>query len=231
MLVNFVTEKNIIFYPECMTQLYFFLLFIIAENCMLAEMVYDCYAATCKFLLYNAIMSYYRSFQLTAAVYTLCIIQLTFHTCLTLRLYFCKATVINHYFCDVFPPMELSCYTIYFKESLALLCSPFKVLIPALTILISYIFILYKIFHIHSMEGRYKAFSTCSSHILAVAVIYGSAAFVYLQPLSVSPMDQGNVSSVFYTSIVPMLNPLTYTLQDKDVKLALKKILESGKCR
>ena len=231
MLVNFVTEKNIIFYPECMTQLYFFLLFIIAENCMLAAMAYDCYVAICNPLLYNAIMPYYRSFQLTAAVYILCIIQLTFHTCLTLRLYFCKASVINHYFCDVFPLMELSCSSVYFKESLALVCSSFKVLIPALTILISYIFILYKIFHIHSTEGRYKAFSTCSSHILAVAVIYGSAAFMYLKPLSVSPMDQGNVSSVFYTSSVPMLNPLTYTLQDKDVKLALKKILESGKCR
>ena len=198
---------------------------------MLAAMAYDCYVAICNPLLYNAIIPYYRSFQLTAAVYILCIIQLTFHTCLTLRLYFCKASVINHYFCDVFPLMELSCSSVYFKESLALVCSSFKVLIPALTILISYIFILYKIFHIHSTEGRYKAFSTCSSHILAVAVIYGSAAFMYLKPLSVSPMDQGNVSSVFYTSIVPMLNPLTYTLQDKDVKLALKKILESGKCR
>ncbi|XP_020724973.2 putative olfactory receptor 8G3 [Odocoileus virginianus] len=231
MLVNFVTEKNIIFYHECMTQLYFFLLFIIAESCMLAEMVYDCYAAICKCLLYNAIISYYRSFQLTAAVYILWIIQLTFHTCLTLRLYFCKASVINHYFCDVFPLVELSCSSIYFKESLALVCSSFKVLIPALTILISYIFILYKTVHIHSTEGRSKAFSTCSSHILAVAVLYGSAAFMYLQPSSVSPMDQGNVSSVFYTGIVPMLNPLTYTLQDKDVKLAPKKILESGKCR
>ena len=207
-LVNFVTEKNIISYPECMTQLYFFLLFIIADSCMLAEMTYDHYAAICKCLLYNAIMSYYRSFQLTAAVYIFCIIQLPFHTCLMLRLYFCKANVINHYFCDVFPLMELSCSSIYFKEPLALVCSSFKILIPALTILISYIFILYKIFHIHSTEGRSRAFSTCSSHIFAVAVLYGSAAFMYLKSSSVNPMDQGKVSSVFYTFIVPILNPL-----------------------
>ena len=194
-------------------------------------MVYDCYAASVKCLLYNAIMSYYRFFQLTAAVYIFCIIQLTFHTCLMLRLYFCKANVINHYFCDVFPLMELSCSSIYFKESLALVFSSLKILIPALTILISYIFILYKIFHIHSMEARSKAFSTCSSYILAVAVFYGSAEFMYLQPSSVSPMDQGKVSSVFYTCIVPMLNPRTYSLWNKDVKLALKKILDSGKCR
>ena len=81
------------------------------------------------------------------------------------------------------------------------------------------------------MEARSKAFSTCSSYILAVAVFYGSAAFMYPQPSSVSPMDQGKVSSVFYTCIVPMLNPRTYSLWNKDVKLALKKILDSGKCR
>ena len=136
-------------------------------------------------------MSNYRCFHLTAAGYILCLIHSTFHICLMLRFYFFKANVINHYFCDVFPLMELSCSSIYFNELLALVCSSFNVLIPALTILISYIFILYKIFHIHSTEGRSKAFSTCSSHILAVAVFYGSAAFMYLQPSSVNPMDQG----------------------------------------
>ena len=82
----------------------------------------------------------------------------------------------------------------------------------------------------HSPEGRSKAFSTCSSHILAVAVFFGSAAFIYLKPSSVSSMDQGKVSSVFYTCIVPMLNPLIYSLWNKDVKFVLKKILETGKC-
>ncbi|KAB0361595.1 hypothetical protein FD754_005751 [Muntiacus muntjak] len=199
------STKNIISYPECTTQLYFFLLFIIAESYILAEMAYDCSVAICNPLLYNAIMSYYRCFQLTAAVYILCIIQSTFHTCLMLRLYFCKANIINHYFCDVFPLMELSCSSIYFNELLALVCSSFN--------------------------GRSKAFSTCSSHILAVAVFYGSAAFMYLQPSSVSPMDQGKVSSVLYTCIVPMLNPLIYSLRSKDVKLALNKILDLGKYR
>ncbi|XP_070638545.1 putative olfactory receptor 8G3 [Bos indicus] len=231
MLVSFVTEKNIISYPECITLLYFFVVFIIAESYMLAEIAYDHYVVICNPLLYNAIMSYYRCFQLTAAVYILCIIQSKFHTCFILRLYFCKANVVNHYFCDVFPLMELSCSSIYFNKLLALVCSSFNVLIPALTILTSYIFILYKIFHIHSTEGRFKAFSTCSSLILAVAVFYGSAAFMYLQPSSVSPRDQGKVSSVFYTCIVPMLNPLIYSLWNKVVKLALRKILYSGKCR
>ncbi|KAI4529892.1 hypothetical protein MG293_019748 [Ovis ammon polii] len=97
-------------------------------------------------------------------------------------------------------------------------------------ILASYIFIISSILHIRSTEGRSKAFGTCSSHISAVAVFYGSAAFMYLQPSSVSSMDRGKVSSVFYTIIVPMLNPLIYSLRNRDVKFALKKIVESGKC-
>ncbi|XP_049496890.1 putative olfactory receptor 8G3 [Panthera uncia] len=94
----------------------------------------------------------------------------------------------------------------------------------------SYIFIIASILRIRSTEGRCKAFRTCSSHISAVAVFFGSAAFMYLQPSSVSSRDQGKVSSVFYTTIVPMLNPLIYSLRNKDVKFALKKIQGSRKC-
>ena len=97
---------------------------------------------------------------------------------------------------------------------------------PILTILSSYIFIISSILHIRSTEGRSKAFSTCSSHIAAVVIFYGSAAFMYLQPSSVSSMEHGKVSSVFYTIIVPMLNPLIYSLRNKDVKIAFNKILE-----
>jgi olfactory receptor len=95
-----------------------------------------------------------------------------------------------------------------------------------LTIITSYISIISSILRIHSREGRSKAFSTCSSHISAVAIFYGSGVFVYLQPSQVSSMDQGKVSSVFYTTVVPMLNPLIYSLRNKDVSDALKKILE-----
>ena len=223
MLMNFVTEKNIISYPECMTQLYFFIAFIIAECYMLAVMAYDRYVAICNPLLYNVIMSYYRCFQLTVTVYILCIIESAIHTGFMIRLYFCKDNVINHYFCDLLALLELSCSSISMNELLALVFSAFNILIPVLTILASYIFILSSILQIHSTEGRSKAFSTCSSHISAVAVFYGSVAFMYLQPSSVSSMDQGKVSSVFYTIIVPMLNPLIYSLRNRDVKFALKK--------
>ena len=207
MLVNFVTEKNIISYPERMAQLYLFSIFAIAECHMLAAMAYDRYVAICSPLLYNVIMSYHHCFWITVRVYILGILGSTIHTGFMLRLFLCKTNVINHYFCDLFPLLGLSCSSTYINELLVLVLSAFNILTPALTILASYIFIIANILRISSTEGRSKAFSTCSSHILAVAVFFGSAAFMYLQPSSVSSMDQGKVSSVFYTNIVPMLNP------------------------
>ncbi|KAM5185204.1 LOW QUALITY PROTEIN: olfactory receptor 8G3-like [Callospermophilus lateralis] len=225
MLVNFVMEKNTISYPECMTQLYFFLIFAILECHMLAAMAYDRYIAICSPLLYSVIMSHHLCF-LTARVYILGIIGSTIHTVFTLRLLLCKTNVINHYFCDLFPLLELSCSSIYINELLVLFLSAFNILTPTLTILGSYIFIIASILCIRSTEGRVKAFSTCSSHISAVALFFGSPAFMYLQPSTVNSMDQGKVSSVFYTTVVPMLNPLIYNLRNKDVKSALKKMLD-----
>ncbi|KAM9224319.1 olfactory receptor 8G3-like [Dugong dugon] len=230
MLVNFVTEKNFISYTECMTQLYFFIVFTVAESHMLAAMAYDRYVAICNPLLYNVIMSYRICFRLTAGVYTLGITGSTIHTGFMLKLFFCKTNVVNHYFCDLFPLLQLSCSSIYINELLVLGLSAFNILTPALTILASYSFIISSILHIRSTEGRSKAFSTCSSHVSAVTIFYGSVAFMYLQPSNVSSMDQGKVSSVFYTTIVPMLNPMIYSLRNKGVKFALKKILESRVC-
>ncbi|XP_049713397.1 olfactory receptor 150-like [Elephas maximus indicus] len=226
MLVNFVTEKNTISYLECMTQLYFFIFFIISEGHMLAVMAYDRYVAICKPLLYNVTMSYQVCSWLVVEVYMMGLIGVTAHTGCMLRVVFCKAKIINHYFCDVFPLLELSCSSTYINLVVLLCLTVFNILAPILTIFGSYVSIIASILRIRSTEGRSKAFSTCSSHILAVAIFYGSAAFMYLQPSSVSSMDQSKVSSVFYTIIVPMLNPLIYSLRNKDVRVALNKIIE-----
>ncbi|KAM9646729.1 LOW QUALITY PROTEIN: uncharacterized protein ACIGJ3_015250 [Trichechus inunguis] len=229
MLVKFVTERNFISYTEYMTQLYLFLVFAIAEIHMMAAMAYDCYVAFCNPLLYNVIMSYHICFWLTVGVYTLGIIGSTIHTRF-MQLFFSKANVVNHYFCDLFPLLQLSCSSIYINELLVMGLSAFNILTPALTIFASYSFIISSILHIRSTEGRSKGFSTCRSHISAVTIFYGSAAFMYLQPSNVSSTDQSKVSSVFYTIIVSMLNPMIYSLRNKDVKFALKKILESRAC-
>ncbi|XP_052045488.1 olfactory receptor 150-like [Apodemus sylvaticus] len=228
MLVNFVTVKNIISYPECMTQLYFFLVFVISECHMLAAMAYDRYVAISNPLLYNAMMSYKVCSWMIFGVYSMGFIGATAHTVCMLRVHFCKVDVINHYFCDLFPLLELSCSPTFINEVVVLCFSAFNILFPTLSILSSYICIIASILRIKSTEGRSKAFSTCSSHISAVAIFFGSAAFMYLQPSSVSSMDQGKVSSVFYTIVVPMLNPLIYSLRNKDVKVALTKFYEKS---
>ncbi|XP_052045328.1 olfactory receptor 150-like [Apodemus sylvaticus] len=226
MLLNFVTEMNVIPYPECMTQFYFFCVFVVAECQMLAAMAYDRYVAICNPLLYNVIMSYQVCLLMITMVYGVALLNATVHTFFLLRVFFCRANKINHYFCDLFPLLELSCSSTFINEVLALSFSVLNIILPAITILSSYIFIIVNILHIKSPGGRAKAFSTCSSHILAVAIFYGSTAFMYLQPSSVSSMNQGKVSSVFYTIVVPMLNPMIYSLRNKDVKVALKKLLQ-----
>ncbi|XP_021010950.1 olfactory receptor 1537-like [Mus caroli] len=229
MLVSFLTEKNLISYPGCMAQLYFFIIFGIAECYTLAAMAYDRYVAICNPLLYSVTMSYQIYSSLISGVYIFSVVCSSIITGFMFRIQFCKLNVINHYFCDLLPLLKLACSNTYINEMLTLFAGMFNICVPVLTIITSYIFIIATILHIHSKEGKFKAFSTCSSHISAVAIFYGSAAFMYLQPSRVSSMDQGKVSSVFYTTVVPMLNPLIYSLRNKDVSVALKKTLERKK--
>ncbi|KAH0515462.1 olfactory receptor 150-like [Microtus ochrogaster] len=226
MLMNFVTEKNVIPYTECMAQFFFFCAFAIAECHMLAAMAYDRYVAISNPLLYNVTMSYKVCLWMIAGVYGMGFLSATAPAFFMMRLLFCKSNIIRHYFCDLFPLLELSCSSTFINEVLAWSLGSFNILIPAITILSSYIFIIVSILHIHSTGGRLKAFSTCSSHILAVALFYGSTAFMYLQPSSVSSLGESKLSSVFYTIVVPMLNPMIYSLRNKDVKIALKKLIQ-----
>ncbi|KAM9572547.1 olfactory receptor 8G50-like [Trichechus inunguis] len=189
-------------------------------------MAYDRYVAICKPLLYNVTVSYQVCSWLVVEVCMMGLIGATAHTGCMLRVVFCKDKIVNHYFYDLFPLPELFCSSTYINEVVILCFSIFNFLAPTLTILCSYVSIIASVLQIRSTEGRPKAFSTCSFHILAVTIFYGSAAFVYLQPSNVSSMEQGKVSSVFYTILVPMLNPLIYSLRNEAVKVALNKIIE-----
>ncbi|GAB1303469.1 Olfactory receptor [Apodemus speciosus] len=229
MLVSFVKEKNLISYPGCMAQLYFFITFGIAECYTLAVMAYDRYVAICNPLLYNVTMSCQMYCSLVSGVYIFAVFCASLHIGFMFRVQFCKFDVINHYFCDLLPLLKLVYSNTYINEILILFLGTMNIFVPMLTIITSYISIIASILRIRSTDGKSKAFSTCSSHISAVAIFYGSAAFMYLQPSSVSSMDQGKVSSVFYTTVVPMLNPLIYSLRNKDVSVALKKIIKRKK--
>ncbi|XP_030188390.1 olfactory receptor 145-like [Lynx canadensis] len=225
LLVNFVSKLNTISYAGCMTQLFFYCFFVSAECYVLTVMAYDRYVAICKPLLYTVTMSPQVCSLLAVIVYVGAFIGAWAHTGCMLRLTFCDANTINHYMCDILPLLELSCTNTHINELVVLIVVGFDVGVPSLTIIISYSFILTSILRIHSTEGRSKAFSTCSSHIIVVSVFFGSGAFMYLHPSSVLSMDQGKVSTVFYTIVVPMLNPLIYSFRNKEVKVALKKSL------
>ena len=224
MLVNFLSEKNVISYAGCMAQLYFFLVFVIAEGYMLTVMAYDRYVAICRPLLYNIIMSHQACSLLVAVVYIMGLVGSTILTGLMIQLPYCEV-LITHYFCDILPLMKLSCSSTYDVEMTLFFLAGLNIIITCLAVLVSYAFIIYSILRISTAEGRSKAFSTCSSHLVAVGMFYGSTAFMYLKPSTASSLAQENVASVFYTTVIPMLNPLIYSLRNKEVKAAIQKTL------
>ncbi|KAM5222657.1 olfactory receptor 8B3-like [Hipposideros larvatus] len=225
MLINFTSKKNVISYMGCMTQLYFFCFFAISECYVLTSMAYDRYVAICNPLLYNSAMSPKVCSNLMLGSYLMAFSGSMAHTGCMLRLTFCDANTINHYLCDILPVLQLSCTSTYINELVVFIVVGINVIVPCLTIFASYGFILSSILHISSKEGRAKAFSTCSSHIIAVSLFFGSCAFMYLKPSSAGSMNDGKISSVFYTNAVPTMNPLIYSLRNKDIKLALRKFL------
>ena len=227
MLVNFMSEKNFTSFPECMVQLFFFCFFGINDSYMLTAVAYDRYVAICNPLLYTVTMSHRVCFLLVTGVYIMGAVEASIHTSFISSRSFCGTNVIHHYFCDILPLLNISCSRDYTKELSVMILVGFNVFACAVAIFISYAFILPSILRIHSAEGRSKAFSTCSSHLAAVGVFYGSIIFMYFKP-STSDTVQEKVASVFYTTVIPMLNPLIYSLRNKDVKESIKKVLKGG---
>nr|XP_014335391.1 PREDICTED: LOW QUALITY PROTEIN: olfactory receptor 8B3-like [Bos mutus] len=229
MMINFTSKKNIIsfffFYMGCMTQLYFFCFFVISECYVLTSMAYDRYVAICNPLLYNVAMSPKVCSSLVLGSYLMAFSGAMAHTGCMLRLTFCDANTINHYFCDVHPLLQLSYTSTYVNELVVFIVVGINIIVPSFTIFVSYCLILTNILQIKSTEGRSKAFSTCTSHIIAVSLFFGSMSFMYLKPSSAGSMDEEKISSVFYTNVVAMMNSLIYSLRNKDVKTALRKTL------
>ncbi|XP_053515440.1 olfactory receptor 8B12-like [Artibeus jamaicensis] len=225
MLMSFVSKKNIISYSGCMTQFFFFAFFANSECFILSAMAYDRYVAICKPLLYTVTMSPQVCVFLLLCVYGMGFLSAIAHTGNILFLTFCGENVLNHYMCEFLPLLEHSCNSSFMTTLVLCTLAAIAIGVPIVTIFLSYGFILVSIFHISSTEGRSKAFSTCSSHIMAVCLFFGSAAFVYLKPPTILPLEWDKVCTVFYTIVVPMLNPLIYSLRNKDVKLAMKKTL------
>ncbi|XP_051821099.1 olfactory receptor 8K1-like [Antechinus flavipes] len=230
MLVNFVAEKNIISYNWCATQLASFEIFIISELFILSAMAYDRYVAICKPLLYTVIMSDRVCLVLVAIPYLYSTFVSLLVTIEIFILSFCRSNVIRHFYCDSLPLLSIVCSDTHEIEFIILILSALNLLSSFLVVLVSYMFILVAILRMNSAEGRYKAFSTCGSHLTVVIVFYGTLLFMYLQPTSSHSFETDKMASVFYTLVIPMLNPLIYSLRNKEVKGALKRAV-ANKCK
>ncbi|KAM5246019.1 olfactory receptor 8B3-like [Ctenodactylus gundi] len=230
MLMHFISKKNIISYRGCMTQLCFYCFLVSSECYVLMSMAYDRYVAIFNPLLYNIAMSPKVCCNLMLGSYLMAFSDTIAIMGCTLSLTFCDASTINHYFCDVLPLLQLSCTSTYVSQLVVFIVGGINITVPSVTICISYGFIISSIFKIRSNQGRLKAFRTCSSHIIAVSLFFASGAFTYLKPSSAGSMAEEKISSVFYTNVVPLMNPLIYSLRNKDVKVALRKILSERTC-
>ncbi|XP_067406678.1 olfactory receptor 5J3-like [Emydura macquarii macquarii] len=226
MLVNFLTESKSISFSACIAQSFLFAVFVTTEGLLLAVMAYDRYTAICNPLLYTVVMTKRVCICLVASSYVGGLLNSLTHTCGLLRLSFCGPNVINHYFCDLPPLMQLACSDTRSNETVLLAFSGVIAIVTLLIIIISYLYILSAILRIRSGEGRRKAFSTCASHFTAVTVFYGSVTFSYIQPSSSYSQEQEKISAVFYTLVVPMLNPLIYSLRNQEVKNALRRTID-----
>ncbi|KAM5225821.1 olfactory receptor 5AP2-like [Hipposideros larvatus] len=226
MLVNLVAENKAISFSGCAAQFYFFGSFLGTECFLLAMMAYDRYAAIWNPLLYPVLMSGRICSLLVATSFLAGFGNAAIHTGMTFRLSFCGSNRINHFYCDTPPLLKLSCSDTRINGIVIMAFSSFNVISCVIIILISYLCILIAILRIPSLQDRYKAFSTCASHLTAVTIFFGTILFMYLRPTSSYSMEQDKIVSVFYTVVIPMLNPLIYSLKNKDVKEALKKTFQ-----
>ncbi|XP_036906985.1 olfactory receptor 5W2-like [Sturnira hondurensis] len=225
MLADFLSEHKRIPYNLCVVQMFFFGTFAAVECVMLSVMAYDRYVAICNPLLYTVTMSRRVCIQLVTTAYTAGLMDMAIFMSCTFPLSFCNSNIINHFFCDIPPLLALSASDTTTSEiALTVSCSC-VVGSSIITVLLSYSYIITTILRMKSAEGRHKAFSTCASHLSAVAIFYGTLFFMYFRPNSSYSMDTDKMASVFYTVVIPMLNPLIYSLRNKDVKGALKKVV------
>ncbi|OCT72731.1 olfactory receptor 1019 [Xenopus laevis] len=226
LLSDLLSERKSISFFGCAMQMYCFFLIAGLECCLLAAMAYDRYNAICQPLLYQTIMNRKVCVQLLAGAWFISAVNILIHTLLTFTLPFCS-NMINHFFCDIPPLLKLACRINLINEVALVTIGGFVLVGSCVCIVISYTRVIVTILGIHSTSGRRKAFSTCSSHLTAVTIYYGSGMFMYLRAKPNYEMDQDKLIALMYTTIAPLLNPFIYTLRNGDFNLAFRKIIQN----
>ncbi|EDL93115.1 olfactory receptor 416 (predicted) [Rattus norvegicus] len=225
MLFNVQTQCHTISYTGCLTQMYLFMMFGDLDSFFLAVMAYDRYVAICHPLHYSTIMNARICVLMLILCWILTNVVALTHTLLMARLSFCVVGEIAHFFCDVTSVMKLSCSDTHVNELVLSGFGGTVLMVPFVSIVISYVHIVFAVLRIQSSGGSSKAFSTCSSHLCVVCVFYGTLFSVYLFPSSVETTEKDVAAAAMYTVVTPMLNPFIYSLRNKDIKGALKRLL------
>ncbi|KAM6158235.1 olfactory receptor 9G19-like [Rhynchocyon petersi] len=225
-LVTCIAVDKSISFAGCLAQFFFSAGLAYSECYLLAAMAYDRYVAISNPLLYTQVMSKRLCIYFIIYCYTGGFVDAIILTSNTFTLDFCGDNVIDDFFCDVPPLVKLACDVTESYQQVLYFLLAFNVITPTVLILASYIFIIAAILRIRSTQGRLKAFSTCSSHLISVTLYFGSFLYIYSRPSSSYSLERDKVISTFYTVLFPMLNPLIYSLRNKDVKEALKKFLK-----
>ncbi|XP_007445016.1 olfactory receptor 5V1-like [Python bivittatus] len=226
-LANLLLQRNTIPYNHCLAQMFFLIGFTGSECWLLAIMAYDRYAAICQPLRYSHLMSPRVCMAAAIIAWIGGFLDAAVHTALASNLNFCRANQIHHIFCDLPPLLKIACGDKFVSEIAIHLATVFVGLGPFLFVVISYVYILASILHTHSNSGRHKAFSTCISHVVVVILYFGNGSVNYNQPSSGYSLQTDTLISTMYCIVTPMLNPLIYSLRNKEVKEALWKLLGS----
>ncbi|XP_068927637.1 olfactory receptor 13A1-like [Petaurus breviceps papuanus] len=224
LLENLFVEEKSISYDGCMTQLYFITCLLGTELLLFTAMAYDRYVAICHPLYYSTMMSRMVCMILVSSVWAIGALSSLLQTGLMLRLTFCGPNEIKHFLCEIPSLLLLSCSSTYVNNVMVVIADVYFGVINFVLTMVSYGFIISNILKIRTTEGKKKAFSTCSSHLMVVSMYYTTIIYTYIFPGSGSSMDNGKVVALLYTTVGPTLNPLIYTLRNKDFKTALKKI-------
>ncbi|XP_058538284.1 olfactory receptor 9S13-like [Neofelis nebulosa] len=224
-LANFLSKGKKISYNGCAAQFFFFALFVTTEGFLLAVMAFDRFSAICSPLLYPVHMSQKVCAQLVTGSYICGGINSMVQTGFTFSLHFCGENRLDHFFCDVPALIKISCADTSVNEIVLFILSAVIIITTTTVIVVSYAYILSTVLKIPSTHGRGKTFSTCGSHIAVVSLFYGAVFFMYAQPGAISSPESNKIVAVLYTLVIPMLNPLIYSLRNRDVKEAMKRIL------
>ncbi|XP_048206122.1 olfactory receptor 6C2-like [Perognathus longimembris pacificus] len=225
-LYSLSTGDNTITYNSCITEFFFTDLFAVIEFFLLATMSYDRYVAICKPLHYVTIMNSRVCRRLILCCWGAGLLILFPPLTLVLKLEFCDSNVIDHFGCDAYPLLKISCSETWLLEQMLIVCAVLTFVMTLLCVALSYIYIIKTILQFPSAKQRKKAFSTCSSHMIVISISYGSCIFIYVKPSAKDSMAINKGVSVLTTSIAPMLNPFIYSLRNKQVKLAFSNTIK-----